>query len=489
MSERRPAPPDPRASLVDSGWSDAALSPERELPAYEDSAREHLVTRVDDQIQARIAAMNSDDRTEVVSSPLASSPLAAPPPSRPLPPLPPPLPPPPPSARRHSVPPGPLGPPKNPPPPLMSAPTDERTLVDSLPLQAELPPSQPPTLPQPVPGPLPPPSLPPPRPASLPPGASPSFAPMHSTAVSPFVPPPKLSEALLDRVQIGSSELPLWGVLAPAFAVTALLSALVAGILGPSGAPPPRVGTDVPAAVDGSAAPAAPSPSPSVERETTPRSGTGSPLDPARAGDAKALSAIEHQKPQNRTADEALALAAGKAAQTLASVGKLRARLAADPGLAKDPKVLADLRRFAQEPETSRDALAAMAAVPGALSADLLYETWTSTAERSQTTELAQSLLFSRDVRPKASPALAVALDLREAESCEDNAKILPRAIEVGDKRAFAPLSRLLRHNGCGPTKRDDCYACLREGELLKQALTTTKLRREPELVRREGVK
>jgi len=92
-------------------------------------------------------------------------------------------------------------------------------------------------------------------------------------------------------------------------------------------------------------------------------------------------------------------------------------------------------------------------------------------------------------VRPKASPALAVALDLREAETCEANAKILERSIDVGDKRAFAPMSRLLRHNGCGPTKRDDCYACLREGDLLKRALTAVKLRREPDLVRRDTPK
>lgn len=213
------------------------------------------------------------------------------------------------------------------------------------------------------------------------------------------------------------------------------------------------------------------------------------PLDRARAGDQKALSILERQKPQERSADEAVALATGKIAQSVAAVGKLRARLAADPGLAKDPKVVADLRRLAQEPDTSRDALAAMAALPGQLSADLLYEAWTSTAERSQVTELAQALLLSRDVRPKASPALAIALDLREAETCEANAKLLERSIDVGDKRAFAPMSRLLRHNGCGPTKRDDCYACLREGDLLKRALTAVKLRREPELVRRDTPK
>jgi hypothetical protein len=375
----------------------------------------------------------------------------------------------------------PLTPQPSPLPELVSAPTEERTLVDQPP-HGDLPPSSPPAVPPLKAGSLPPPSLPPLKPGSLPPPPLPSFAPAPSFAL-----PPTLGEALLERVRLGSSEIPLWGVVAPALGLTALLSALLAGIFTPSGSPPPRTAAAV-AAVDGPSASSVPAPTtPAVAETAAPRS--GSPVDQARAGDAKALSVIEHQRPQDRTAEEALALASGHSAQTLATVSKLRARLSADPGLAKDPKVLADLRKFAQDSDTSRDALAAMAALPGSLSADLLYEAWTSTAERSETTELAQALLLSRDVRPKASPALAIALDLREAETCEANAKILTRAIEVGDKRAFAPMSRLLRHNGCGPTKRDDCYPCLREGDLLKQALTAVKARREPELVRRDTPK
>jgi hypothetical protein len=376
-------------------------------------------------------------------------------------------------------------------PELTAAPIEERTLVDAKsPDGSHLPPSQPPALPPPPKAvTLPPPSLPPP-PAPLsslpPPPLSPSFAPMHAATGAAFVPPPTLREALGERVQIGSAELPLWGVLAPALGLTALLSALLAGIFTPSGAPAASTGTPVPAVVAATSKATTPS-SPVEEPVMAPAS--DAPLDRARAGDQKALSVIEHQKPQERSADEAIALATGKMAQSAAAVGKLRARLAADPGLAKDPKIVADLRRLAQDPDTSRDALAAMAALPGQLSADLLYEAWTSTAERSQVTELAQALLLSRDVRPKASPALAVALDLREAETCEANAKILERSIDVGDKRAFAPMSRLLRHNGCGPTKRDYCYACLREGDLLKRALTAVKLRREPELVRRDTPK
>jgi hypothetical protein len=337
--------------------------------------------------------------------------------------------------------------------------------------------------------PLPPASVPPSRPVSVPPPAVlPSFEPLPpATSLASFVPPPSLGEALLGRVRVGGAELRLWLVLAPVFGLTAIVAVLAAGLLAtPS---PARGGAPASAVVEAPPAAAAAVP-PSASKEGEPATAARSDsslVERARSGEASALAALERKKPGERSAEEALGLASGKMAQAKADASKLRARLAADPGLAKDAKVVADLRKFAQDPQTSRDALAAMAALPGALSADLLYEAWTSTAERSETTELAQALLMSRDVRPKASPALAIALDIREAESCEANAKLLPRAIDVGDKRAFAPLSRLLRHNGCGPTKRDDCYACIREGDLLKRALTTVKLRREPELVRRDA--
>ena len=145
---------------------------------------------------------------------------------------------------------------------------------------------------------------------------------------------------------------------------------------------------------------------------------------------------------------------------------------------------MAELLRASQVPETARDALAAMAAVPGPISADLLYEVWTGTVERSGNTELARSLLLGRDVRAKASPALLVAIALRESETCEANEKLLARATEVGDRRAFGPLSRLLRRTGCGPGKKQDCYPCLRTSEALKTSLEAVKLRREPDFLR-----
>jgi hypothetical protein len=583
MAERRPDPPEPRASLVDSGWSEPAPAPERELPAYEDTARDHLVTRVDDQIQARIAAMNVEERTEVTSSPLSApppttrtsprsspraaaqapsaaavapsaapvipspaevpmaeevtssvvlpssvtlahavkgtggspmapsaalkTPIAAAPAPRavaqvtraqsqqvPRPPVPPPQ-------RRPSVvppaaPPLPAAPPRSSPvaarqaplPELVAAPVEERTLVDREPPGGEPMPFEVLTAPPKPPSAPPPryPSIPPPKPSSLPP--PPPFAPLHAPAAVPaFVPPPAIGAALREEVRVFGAEMPLWGVVGPLVVVTGLVCAFAGGWLG-SVPKPAAEPVAAPSAV--SSPSTAPAVSPGAASETAAASApsSGSLVERARAGEERAVSVLEHQRPEQRTAEEAVALSAGKSAQAIAAVTKLRSRLAADPGLARDPKVIADLRRYAQDSETSRDALAAMAALPGALSADLLYDAWTSTADRSQTTELAQALLTSRDVRPKASPALAVALDLREAETCEANARILPRAIEVGDKRAFAPLARLLRRTGCGPSKHDDCFACVREGDALKNALNATKLRREPELVRREGL-
>ena len=74
MSERRPDPPEVRASLVDSGWSEPEIQPERILPAYDDGPRDLLVTRVDDQIQSRIDAMKQTSEWQIEQGPATLNP-------------------------------------------------------------------------------------------------------------------------------------------------------------------------------------------------------------------------------------------------------------------------------------------------------------------------------------------------------------------------------------------------------------------------------
>jgi hypothetical protein len=151
----------------------------------------------------------------------------------------------------------------------------------------------------------------------------------------------------------------------------------------------------------------------------------------------------------------------------------------------KDPGIVTELLWLARDPATSREALSAMANLPGPISADLLYEVWTGTVERNESTELARMLLGSKEVSAKGSAALKVALELRSVDKCEALLPIVQRAVDSGDRRAFVPLTKLNRRNGCGPNKRSDCYPCLREGDELKNALLAARARREPDLGKR----
>jgi hypothetical protein len=301
--------------------------------------------------------------------------------------------------------------------------------------------------------------------------------PPSITMVDRYGPVSTLRDALLGRVRVANRPVPLWIVLAPVLVLTAMLAALFVGVLGGSSSPSPEASPA--ASGSGESGGSSPVSAPAAGE----KSGNLSSLERAASGDAAALSALEQKKPKDLSTDEAIALARGRVARDVAAAKKLRERLAADPGLAKDKKVIADLLRFAHGRETSHDSLATMAALPGPLSADLVYEVWTGTAERSDATELARSILLGKDVRPKASPALSVALDLREATTCEESKALLSKAIDQGDKRALVPINRLARKTGCGPNKKQDCYPCLRDGDLIKRAFNAVRVRREPEIL------
>jgi len=173
-------------------------------------------------------------------------------------------------------------------------------------------------------------------------------------------------------------------------------------------------------------------------------------------------------------------LAETTAQQELQASRALRERLKGDPALLKDKTVLSELRKLIADGDSARDVLAGVAEIPGPLGADILYEVWTGTPNRTDSTELARALVQAPDVRAKASPALSIALDLRLAETCERNRDLLPRALETGDRRSFSLLAKLKRKQGCGPNSRQDCYPCLRQGGELDAALKAVKTRRAP---------
>jgi len=299
-------------------------------------------------------------------------------------------------------------------------------------------------------------------------------------------PLPSFAGALAQRVRFAGGEVPLWTLVTPLVLIVALGAAFAAAAV--TSPADPGANLKVVPEPSASAVVAAPTPLPlpappvvsatSASPEEKPK--PLSLLERASLGEDSALKELSAKPAADLRIDEALALSLGRTAQNVRAARALRERLEHDPGLIKDPEVLAQLRRYSDDPETARDALAAIAAVPSPISADLIYEVWTSTTSRTIATDLARSLINSKDVRAKASKPLAVALDLRDADSCEKNRDLLPRASSDGDRRSFSLLNKLTRKYGCGPAKRQDCYACLRDGKDLDEALKAVKTRREP---------
>ena len=204
---------------------------------------------------------------------------------------------------------------------------------------------------------------------------------------------------------------------------------------------------------------------------------------PARTESAaEQLARLKARPPESLTARELALLAEAQTDEARAAGKALRSKIEGNPALGKDPALQRELLRLADDARTSTDALSTMAVLDAPTGADLLYEVWTHTPVRTEATDLARALVLSTDVRPKASAALAVALDLRLAESCEQYKAILPKALKDGDRRSTHLLLKLSGKHGCGPKKRDDCYACLREQpDELTATINAVKSRRPPE--------
>lgn len=540
MSGRGPEPKELRASLVDSGWSvtppaveasdepapaSAELTPRdaasRRLPNYDDLSQAPVVTQVDNDIQDRLRAMQ---RASLVDQqrPVAGAGLPPPPPSRPSRSAPPSLPPPPtkptskPPPRPSQPPPPSFGRPATPAaarprsvgsspraaePPLPSyARAASAEFVSAEPIEVDDEPEPAAPLPSFAPEAAPLPSFTAEQASPLPSFAArepaaplPSFAPR---AVEPAAPlpsfgdelrspgaprfslgpaAPSLLSALTQRVRFAGGEVPLWSLLAPMVVLLALGSAFAAASFG--GSDEPASAPLASASATAAAPPSALASAPEATAEPVTTAATQAPALPTSSIDTEAL---EARRAEELTKNEALTLANARRQREVARIAVLRQKLSRDPGLFQDATTLAELRRAAEDPLTAPDALGAIADAPGPLSADLLYEMWTGTVVRNSATELARSLVFSKEVRAKASPELAVALDLRIAETCEQNKVLLPRVLEKGDRRSLALLARLSRKFGCGPNKRQDCYPCLRDGQVVEEAMAAVKTRREP---------
>lgn len=267
--------------------------------------------------------------------------------------------------------------------------------------------------------------------------------------------------------QVAGRQLPLWQVLVPALVAGAGLVALLVSALGRAAAAAP--------------APSAALAPTSSAVATAPALVAAPAAPPLQPIDGEELQKRDAKAPGTLSATEQVQLAEWQAERERESVRAVLRQLAAKPELGKDKTQQAELFRFVADADTARETLLAIAHLPAPLNADLLYEVWTGTAARNDTTELARALVYSKDVKLQASAALAVALELRVAESCESFKVALPKALKDGDRRALHLLTKLTNKRGCGPKKTEDCFTCLRDqGDELTATINAVKSRRPP---------
>lgn len=283
---------------------------------------------------------------------------------------------------------------------------------------------------------------------------------LEELGIHPSVPPPKPRTSPLLMAGVG----------------LVLGAAATAGIMLAVGGNKPTV-----AAAPTVSASAAPAPKPSAS--AVPEAPL-SPLARAALGETEPLKELEARKREARTAEETLAMARGRIAATRSEIAEVKRKIGLVPKVAQEKATLETVRRFGRDRAVAIDILEMLTTLEGTSGPDLVYKIWRDQRSSEETRKLAEDLLYCRDFRAKASPALSVALDLIAVEpeqtACEDVAKLVERAKEQGDKRSEPSLLRLVGKRGCGKTKLQDCWPCLRQGDLLKDAGAAVRGREPP---------
>ncbi len=218
---------------------------------------------------------------------------------------------------------------------------------------------------------------------------------------------------------------------------------------------------------------------------------TPSEIDPAQvsaraaAGDAAALLALEGAVPLSASAFRSLGRGYAARGDATRSVTAYARALQLEPRWAEDLGVARDVRRAVDDPAATAAALELAFERLGSIGIDVVYDAWSAARRDAAGAALATRcarLLDDPRATSRATPALRVALALWNGTSCASYRALLPQVIVDGDARSLPVLGSLARTQGCGPQQRLDCFACLRDDDLLMRATAAAAARPGPAL-------
>lgn len=202
-------------------------------------------------------------------------------------------------------------------------------------------------------------------------------------------------------------------------------------------------------------------------------------IEAASTGSDSALYALEQRDDDERSLTEWMGLTQARLMRKKldSALVAYKAAIKMDASMREDKRTLGILRHLADSEHHAKAVLDFAADELGPMGADMLFDVWAKTSLKTQATTRAYELLTTSSVEKQYSPALAIAMDLRAAESCQDILKLLARVEKEGDERSMTRLRQMRKTDGCGKSKRDDCYPCLREGTALSTAYQAAAMR------------
>lgn len=285
------------------------------------------------------------------------------------------------------------------------------------------------------------------------------FSPVQAPASQP--PSPAANQpavADLDLESLGRSK----GV-SVGLTIGASLGTLVVGVL--LGALLFSGGSAQPAEQPSASAMASASAAPPPEPEPPPKTQT----ELAVEGDEAAIKALEAKTPRERTAAETLALFRSEPAVKDKKLQEMARKIKLVKAFGESEDTKKKIMGFVQDDYFSVRALEILAELPGPIGPDYLYKVSTMGGRSyKETRQLAEDLLLSKDVYEKASDALKITLELQatvsaEEKDCSKALKNLKTAQADADQRIFRWINKLNSKRGCGSTKLEDCWKCLRD--------------------------
>lgn len=201
-------------------------------------------------------------------------------------------------------------------------------------------------------------------------------------------------------------------------------------------------------------------------------------LAEAKSKGAPAVEQLLTRYPNDPRVLRALVLAYSIQKNHASAISAATRLLIADPAQARDPDVVQTIMLAANgPPNAAAVAFDLMTSKMGSHGPDLLYSLLNTSRAGSNTNTQSARALAKPEVRVLATPALLIALDLKNTQPCARK-ELYARAREVGDERSLFFLRPLTIANGCGNIlRRRDCFPCLEPRQELHDTIAAIQKR------------